>query len=171
MAELLTTAAGMYSTLQVNRRMVQLWRSLIGHLDLDTAKRAFAGHMRSSSFEPKAADILRLAAEITRPESLQRTAGEMWEIVRKISRRNNPANEKYLAEKYPRAYAAAMQVGGFSHIGLADQYEELPFIRRDFLRFYEEMTDRDDARERVGMLPMTEPANALLADLKLIDRK
>jgi hypothetical protein len=158
---------GIYSNFQTSEQTIKLWHRLIGHLEFRIAAQAFKAHMQSSTFAPTPADILRLASEITKPLAEQKTAGEMWQLVRRIARTGRVEYEQKLKEIHPRAYAAAMQVGGFDRIGMCHIEKEMPFVRRDFVRFYDDMSERDAQRLAAGMRTLTGAESTIIDRLKL----
>lgn len=91
----------------------------------------------------------------------EKTAGQLWLIARNIASRGDERHRQALFEQYPAAYQATLQVGGFDKISLAS-HDTLPFIQRDWLRFYEELKDQQKARKHLEITDLPTRVKNLL---------
>ena len=105
-----------------------------------------------SEFEAAAAQLMRVSKFMPRPadfndlrKAAEPTPGEAWTLAMKV-RGHWERRPDIRSEIGARIDRAALAVGGYTAMGMANIETELPHMQRRFLQFYDEMTDVDQTR-------------------------
>ena len=137
-AKFLTIASTVYEV-NLTPELVKTWHFAIGDIDFDLACKALKQVMRDSPYHKLMPAHIMTAIREDRKKN-QLTAAEAWELASTI----DPAD---LMKESRRAAAALRQVGGRRYLDMCD-LSELPFIRNNFIKFYNELLDRDELVDR-----------------------
>lgn len=138
----------MYRELTLNSGVVKVWHAVIGHLEFSLAAQAFKRHMQNSTFEPRTADIIRNAREISNPKLL--TAGEAWSVAVQLVKRYGTAGHAEALERMKdepqivRVLTSAM----WKRICHSDLEREISFVERDFRSDYEDTCEQHDEERK-----------------------
>ena len=154
LGKLLGRVIGSYQNFILTPLTNELWAEAIGHLDYEVAVKALRIYVaQGKDFPPNEGHIRKIAAQLLTPIEHRVTAGEVWEQCVAAAARS--LTRDAVAEQFqgnPRALSAIRQVG-WDRIRYADIQTELDFVRKDFIRLYDEMEDRDNEEQRAIALP------------------
>lgn len=162
LTKLLTlVAAGYPANFIITPFTNELWEETIGGMDYELAKRAFKIYVKQGKdFPPNPGHIQKIATEISTPIQRKLTPAEVWErCVALASRGLSSADASEALSDNPRAVSALRQVG-WDRIRYADIMTELDFVRKDFVRYYSEMEERDIDEHKA--ISLSQAANEMI---------
>lgn len=148
-ATLLVIVATAYQNYSISETTVDLWNEIIGGMDFDLAKKSLKVYIsQGKDFAPNPGHIKQIAIRLTNPIELAQTAGEAWELCCMAASGSGTDHPDLSA----RGRAAARQVG-WDRIRYADQDTDLPFVRNNFIRAFNDLEERADAIAAQAALP------------------
>jgi hypothetical protein len=162
-----------WPSMELTQETMKMWFKLFEGEDAHT----FCAAMKSAVLEPGRAfppapgEVQKyLTKALATPED-KLTASEAWgKVLTCASRSLSRFQMEKSLNEFPRAVKAALQVG-YERIRFSDTEKELPFVRKDFVRYYEEMKDRDTESSQVRLgnrQSLPEPARELLKLAKAV---
>jgi len=141
-AKLLAVVAAAYASFDVDETKVQVWRELLGDLDLDLVSTAVRRHIAASKWAPTVAEIREEATRLSHPE--QMTAGEAWGAVHEAVQRYGYYQPQESLESLPPLVAQAARQIGWSEICLETN---VGVLRGQFMKVYQAMREREEREE------------------------
>lgn len=162
-------AAGYPASFIITPFTNELWEETIGGMDYELAKRAFKIYIKQGKdFPPNPGHIQKIAIDITTPIERKLTPAEVWERCVALACRGLSSIEAADAlSDNPRAVSAVRQVG-WDRIRYADIGKDLDFVRKDFVRYYSEMEERDIEEHEALALSQTASEMIQLASPRAI---
>lgn len=159
MARVLNAAYATFPHLTLTPHAIAQWFTLFGACDAATFSAALNQAVKSSNarFFPVPGEVNQIIFK--RSETPAPLGVEVWEACVELAQRGRGLSDaqKVFADN-DRALKAIRAVG-WDRIRYADLETELPFIRKDFVSYYDRMVDHDN---ELKMLMTDEHATALL---------
>lgn len=143
-----------YGTLEVTPVLVDVWHAVLERWPYMLVHSAVLQYLSEAhEFPCKPGQINQRCINLNRRALDIPTGGELWEQLCGFARSGLDQLEVVKRLEGNRAAIAAVRQVGFDRIRYGDIEHELPFIKKDFERHYNEQLERDVARETVAGLP------------------
>lgn len=158
-----------YPNATMTKETIKVWHELF---ESETAEN-FLSAIRTAckepgrQFFPTAGEVAAILKTIKHgPKQL---AGDVWNLIIKSCEGGSYTKKDLIndLEGNEAAISATRQVG-YNRIRLADIYDELPWIRKEFLKAYEEFDERNEQAEQVRI--GTDEAKRILDRLPNINK-
>lgn len=153
----LSVGYAFYPHLALSAPVVDAWLSLFKACDAEVFHKSLMGCIMgpNSRFFPTPGDVRNELIRLTQPAIARATGDEIWQRLVALASQGTSFDQVEAELDGNRAAQIALRSVSWEAIRYANIETQLPFVKRDFLRAYSEISEADQADERLA-LPGTE---------------
>ena len=136
-----------YDDFYTSEEKVNIWASVLSEITIEQARKAMMIIVKTDTKAPVPARILQVINEEKKLETnMAEPPSIIWERVIGLAAKGERGEQIFNQSESERTKRAVRSVGGFERLRLAE-IDVLPFLRKDFITNYSEITVYEDTKQ------------------------